>query len=114
MVTRLSKQRTERIKHSRTLDLEREFLNLAMESYQDSLAKGQATDLVDVMLTLRGAMTAQRTEVQGLNEPIKPKSVDAPHGQRKRASVPRVASKAREVSSARSTMDAGLQGRHVD
>jgi hypothetical protein len=89
MVTHLSRQRTERIKHSRAVDLEREFLNLAMATYKDSLAKGQAVDLVDVMLTLRGAMTGQRTEVHGLDGSAKQSPLDASLGQRKRASAGR-------------------------
>lgn len=96
MVTRLSKQRTERIKHSRTVELEREFLTLALATYKDALAKGQPTDLVDVMLTLRGAMTGWRqSEPQGLAsriEPWAPTSAPAHDGPRKRVSVAHPAS----------------------
>jgi hypothetical protein len=60
MITRLSRQRTERIKHGQTVELEREFLTLAMATYKHALAKGYPTDLVDVMLTLRGTMTGWR------------------------------------------------------
>lgn len=60
MITRLSRQRTERIKHGQTVELEREFLTLAMATYKDALAEGHPTDLVDVMLTLRGTMTGWR------------------------------------------------------
>lgn len=91
MVARLAKQRTERIKHSRTVELEREFLTLALATYRDTLANGQAADLVDVMLALRGAMTGwRRSETLGLAdriEPCGPTSADAPHGARKRVSV---------------------------
>jgi len=91
MVTRLSKQRTERIKHSRTVEFEREFLTLALAAYKDALAKGQTTDLVDVMLALRGAMKGTRSSesqgVAGRIDPRAPKSAAAPNGQHKRVSV---------------------------
>jgi hypothetical protein len=91
MVARLSKQRTERIKHSRTVEFEREFLTSALTAYKDALAKGQTTDLVDVMLALRGAMTGWRSsEAQaavGRIEPHAPMSAGASHEPIKRVSV---------------------------
>jgi hypothetical protein len=62
MVSRLSRQRTERIKHRQSLELEREFLTLAMSAYEHALQEGQAPDLVDMttVLALREAPTSRR------------------------------------------------------
>lgn len=54
MITNLSKQRTERIKHRETIDLNREHLRLVMEAYQRDVASAQASDLVDLTRALLG------------------------------------------------------------
>ena len=52
MVTNLSKQRTERIKHRENINLDRERLRLVMEAYQRDAASVQASDLVDLTRAL--------------------------------------------------------------
>src|SRR5437867_22911 len=54
MIANLSKQRTERIKHWETIELDRERLRLVMEAYQRHAASVQASDLVDLTRALLG------------------------------------------------------------
>jgi hypothetical protein len=70
MVSRLSRQRTERIKHRQSLELEREFLTLAMTAYEHALQDGQAPDLVDMTIALRNAMT-RRGNRQAQSPPVR-------------------------------------------
>jgi hypothetical protein len=55
MITNLSKQRTERVKHRETIDLDRERLRLVMEAYQRDVVGAQAPDLVDLTRALLGS-----------------------------------------------------------
>jgi hypothetical protein len=54
MITHLSRQRTERIKHAQDNKLERERLRFISEAYEQAAADGQAPDLVDLTLALHG------------------------------------------------------------
>jgi len=54
MITQLSKQRTERIKHTQDNELERERLRFISAAYEQAAAHGQALDLVDLALALHG------------------------------------------------------------
>ena len=56
MIANLSKQRTERIKHRETIELDRERLRLVMEAYQRDAASVQASDLVDLTRALLGGI----------------------------------------------------------
>jgi hypothetical protein len=60
MITGLSKQRTERIKHAQDTELEREFLRSAMAAYERAAADGRAPDPVDLTLALQGALTGRQ------------------------------------------------------
>jgi hypothetical protein len=57
MVCRLSKQRTERMKHAQETELQRELLRFAMEAWAQDAASGRPHDLVDLTLALRGGLT---------------------------------------------------------
>lgn len=62
MITHLSKQRTERIKHAQDNELERERLRFVAAAYEQAAVDGQAPDLVDLTLALRGnPANAQRS-----------------------------------------------------
>ena len=54
MITHLSRQRTERIKHAQDNKLERERLRFISEAYEQAAADGQAPDLADLTLALHG------------------------------------------------------------
>ena len=54
VVTQLSKQRTERIKHFQSVELERERLWLTLAAFERGVAKGQSVDLADLTQALRG------------------------------------------------------------
>src|ERR1039457_430658 len=56
MITGLSKQRTERIKHAQDTELERELLRSAMAAYERAAADGRAPDRVDLTLAPQGAL----------------------------------------------------------
>jgi len=56
-IVNLSKQRTLRIKHSQTIDLDRERLRLVLAAYERDAAQMQAADLVGLTNALRGALT---------------------------------------------------------
>jgi hypothetical protein len=53
-ITHLSRQRTERLKHSQDNELDREVLLFISTAYERAAADGQAPDLVDLALALRG------------------------------------------------------------
>jgi hypothetical protein len=55
MIANLSKQRTERVKHRETIDLDRERLRFVMEAYQRDVVGAQAPDLVDLTRALLGS-----------------------------------------------------------
>ena len=54
MITHISRQRTERIKHARDTELERERLRFIAAAYQHAAIDGHAPDLVDLTLALHG------------------------------------------------------------
>jgi hypothetical protein len=55
MITNLSKQRTERVKHRETIDLDRERLRLVMKAYQRDVVGAQAPNLADLTRALLGS-----------------------------------------------------------
>jgi hypothetical protein len=65
MVTRLSRQRTERIKQGRVVDLERERLRLTMAVFERGAATGRPGELVDLTLALRSGVRSVRDSPEG-------------------------------------------------
>jgi len=59
MITHISRQRTERIKHARDTDLERERLRFVAAAYEHAAVDGHAPDLVDLTLALHGKDVSQ-------------------------------------------------------
>jgi hypothetical protein len=69
MITHISRQRTERIKHERDTELERERLRFVAAAYEHAIVDGHAPDLVDLTLALHGKDVSQHPSAR-LSEPI--------------------------------------------
>ena len=69
MITHISRQRTERIKHAQDTELERERLRFVAAAYEHAAVDGHAPDLVDLTLALHGKDGSQQPAAH-LPEPV--------------------------------------------
>lgn len=84
VVTHLSRQRTERIKHAQDTALERERLRFIAAAYEHAAGEGQAPDLVDLTRALRGdSLNLRQSEHQNLPESVGLTAADLDSGDRR-------------------------------